>query len=99
MDDGKRYTFRRAKSSDGVPWSQDKGCIMFCVQTFIGVGLLVFCALSLWVEQDCNKEAPYWGLIGTLCGFFFRKVASEGGAKIMSISRGQKEDVSGSSNK
>jgi hypothetical protein len=93
MQEKKRYTFQQyAKEKANRPettaaWCTQKGCVVFAVQTFIGVGLLIFCGISLYTEEDCNKEAPYWGLIGTLCGFFFRKVASESGTKIVSITK------------
>jgi hypothetical protein len=56
----------------------DKRCVTFIVQTFIGVGLLVFCAVSIQVQTNCDKATPFWGLIGTLCGFFFRKISFSG---------------------
>jgi len=56
----------------------DKHCLLFFVQTFIGVALLLFCGVRLTVEHDCDKAAPYWGLIGTICGFFFRKISTGG---------------------
>jgi hypothetical protein len=96
MDADEKYKFERGKSTVRFTWWKEKACVVFGVQTFIGILLLVFCAVSLWTVHDCNKEAPYWGLIGTLCGFFFRKVASEGGFRIRNA---QKEDVSGSSTK
>ena len=75
MEKERRYTFRHTPAT-ALPWWKEKSCVMFGVQTFIGVCLLTFCAISLWTVNDCHKEAPYWGLVGTLCGFFFRKVAS-----------------------
>lgn len=54
----------------------DKQFIHFLVQTCIGVGLLVFCAIELTVEKDCERSAPYWGLMGTICGFFFRSITT-----------------------
>jgi hypothetical protein len=57
-------------------FSVDKQFAHFLVQTLLGVALLVFCAVQLRTEEDCERSAPYWGLIGTLCGFFFRKVTS-----------------------
>lgn len=52
----------------------DKQFAHFLVQTLVGLGLLCFCSAQLVREDDCETTAPYWGLIGTLCGFFFRKV-------------------------
>lgn len=57
----------------------DKRCVMFSVQTVIGVSLLAFCAYRLATEPDCDRAAPYWGLIGSIVGFFFNKL-SMGGA-------------------
>lgn len=56
----------------------DKQFVMFTVQTVIGIGLLSFCAWQLATEPDCERNSPYWGLIGTMCGFFFRKVSFTG---------------------
>ena len=55
--------------------TMDKQFVMFLVQTLLGASLLSFCAFRLTEETDCDKNAPYWGLIGTICGFFFRKVS------------------------
>ena len=55
--------------------TMDKQFVMFLVQTLMGAGLLAFCAFRLTTETDCDRNAPYWGLIGTICGFFFRKVS------------------------
>ena len=55
-------------------FAADKRCIVFLVQTCLGFGLLTFCALRLTYEKDCDRAAPYWGLIGTVTGFFFRKM-------------------------
>lgn len=52
----------------------DKRCVTFSIQAFIGISLLTFCSFRLATEPDCDRAAPYWGLIGTLCGFFFRKM-------------------------
>lgn len=52
----------------------DRACVMFIVQTLIGIGLLIFCGYRLSTEADCDRASPYWGLIGTLCGFFFNKM-------------------------
>jgi len=53
----------------------DRACVMFIVQTLIGGGLLTFCGYRLSTETNCDKASPYWGLIGTLCGFFFRTMS------------------------
>ena len=55
--------------------TMDKQFVMFLVQTLMGAGLLAFSAFRLTTETDCDRNAPYWGLIGTICGFFFRKVS------------------------
>ncbi len=49
----------------------DKRCLIFLIQSIIGVGMLLFCALRLTYEPECDKAAPYWGLIGSVSGFFF----------------------------
>jgi hypothetical protein len=54
----------------------DKQFALFFVQTAVGGGLLVFSAYRLTTEPECDRAAPYWGLIGTLCGFFFREVST-----------------------
>jgi len=54
----------------------DRACVMFIVQTLIGSGLLTFCGYRLSTETNCDKASPYWGLIGTLCGFFFRTMSA-----------------------
>lgn len=63
----------------------DRQFTMFIVQTLVGVGLLTFCAYRLTVEFDCDRNAPYWGLIGTICGFFFRKVSKTSPVQIKQI--------------
>jgi len=64
----------------------DKRCVMFSVQTFIGIALLTFCAYRLTTEPECDRAAPYWGLIGTIMGFFFNKMS-------MSTSTGRGGDM------
>lgn len=62
----------------------DKRCVMFSVQTVIGISLLTFCAYRLATEPDCDRAAPYWGLIGSIVGFFFNKLSmgsSSGGTR------------------
>jgi len=54
-------------------FSIDKRCLFFGVQTFIGVGLLVFCAFRLAFETSCDRASPYWGLVGSIVGFFFQQ--------------------------
>jgi hypothetical protein len=56
-------------------FTMDKPCVVFSVQTLLGAGLLVFSSYRLTTEPDCDRAAPYWGLIGTLCGFFFNRVS------------------------
>lgn len=53
----------------------DHRCIVFAVQTFLGFALLTFCAYELSSETDCERSAPYWGLLGTIAGFFFNKLS------------------------
>lgn len=53
----------------------DTRCVVFSVQTLIGFTLLAFCAYELSTEQECDRAAPYWGLIGTIAGFFFNKLS------------------------
>lgn len=53
----------------------DTRCVVFTVQTLIGFTLLAFCAYELSTEQECDRAAPYWGLIGTIAGFFFNKLS------------------------
>ena len=48
---------------------------VFVIQTIIGFCVLSFCAYQLAHEHDCNRATPYWGLVGTICGFFFRKIS------------------------
>lgn len=48
--------------------------VIFIVQTLVGIGVLSFCLYAV-DSSDCNKAAPFWGLIGTVVGFFFRKVS------------------------
>ena len=57
-------------------FSVDRRCVTFLVQTLIGVFLLAFCATRLTLEHDCDRAAPYWGLIGTISGFFFNKMSN-----------------------
>jgi hypothetical protein len=72
MADEKEAEFRIWRS---CCLQMDRQFTMFVVQTIVGVGLLTFCAYRLTVEFDCDRNAPYWGLIGTICGFFFQKVS------------------------
>lgn len=53
----------------------DTRCVVFTIQTLIGFTLLTFCAYELSTEQECDRAAPYWGLIGTITGFFFNKLS------------------------
>lgn len=53
----------------------DQRCIVFIVQTLMGVALIVFCAYMLSTEKNCDRATPYWGLIGTIAGFFFNKLS------------------------
>lgn len=53
----------------------DQRCVVFMVQTLMGVALLIFCAYMLSTEKNCDRAAPYWGLIGTIAGFFFNKLS------------------------
>lgn len=53
----------------------DQRCVVFSVQTILGMALIIFCAYMLSIETNCDKAAPYWGLIGTLAGFFFNRLS------------------------
>jgi predicted cobalt transporter CbtA len=59
----------------------DRRCAMFLVQSFVGFALLTFSAVRLTTETDCDRSAPYWGLIGTISGFFFNKLTMGGNKK------------------
>lgn len=52
----------------------DQRCVVFTVQTLLGMALTIFCAYMLSTETNCDRAAPYWGLIGTVAGFFFNKL-------------------------
>lgn len=52
----------------------DQRCTVFIVQTLMGTALIMFCAYMLSTEKNCDRAAPYWGLIGTIAGFFFNKL-------------------------
>ena len=51
-----------------------RSLVIFFVQTFVGVAVLVFALIAV-DNSDCEKSAPYWGVIGTVIGFFFRKIS------------------------
>ena len=51
-----------------------RSLVIFFVQTLIGIGVLAFAFVAV-DSGDCEKSAPYWGVIGTVIGFFFRKVS------------------------
>lgn len=70
----KTYTFTDS-TWKSCCFSVDRRCVMFLVQTFIGAALLAFCAVRLTTEGDCDRAAPYWGLIGTISGFFFNRLS------------------------
>ena len=53
----------------------DRKFVTFVVQTMIGLCILSFCAIQLASIDDCNRSTPYWGLVGTITGFFFRKMS------------------------
>ena len=53
----------------------DQRCIVFTVQTLLGMALIVFCAYMLSTETNCDRATPYWGLIGTIAGFFFNRLS------------------------
>jgi hypothetical protein len=57
-------------------FTMDKSFVMYLVQTCIGGGLLIFSAYRLSTEPNCDRASPYWGLIGTICGFFFKSVSN-----------------------
>jgi len=54
----------------------DRRLAVFVVQTIVGIMLLAFCAIQLSVTEDCHRSTPYWGLIGTVIGFFFQKLGA-----------------------
>lgn len=41
----------------------------------MGMALIVFCAYMLSTETNCDRATPYWGLIGTIAGFFFNRLS------------------------
>jgi len=70
--------------ADGLPetkpWRSccclcERSFVVFLTQTIFGLCILTFCAYQLSSDIDCNRATPYWGLIGTICGFFFRKIS------------------------
>lgn len=69
-------------------FSLDKAFVTYAVQSVVGTCLLGFSAYRLTTEPDCDRAAPYWGLIGTMCGFFFRKVATSATSGLGSKSAG-----------
>lgn len=56
----------------------DRQFVIFVVQTIIGLFVLSFCGWQLASIEDCNRATPYWGLMGTITGFFFRKLSIKG---------------------
>jgi hypothetical protein len=54
----------------------DKSFLIFLVQTVLGLLILTFCAWQLIVVEDCARATPYWGLVGTITGFFFNNMMS-----------------------
>lgn len=69
------------EDNDEHKWSSccfylDQRCIIFTVQTIIGMAMITFCAYMLSTETNCDRAAPYWGLIGTIAGFFFNKIGN-----------------------
>jgi len=57
----------------------DKRCVQFSVQTMIGMIILTYCGYQLSTEDNCEKQSPYWSLIGSIVGFFFGKSSIGGG--------------------
>ena len=51
----------------------DQDCAVYFIQTIIASSLIVFSCIRLAVEENADKSAPFWGLIGTMCGFIFVK--------------------------
>lgn len=51
----------------------DSECARYIVQTVIGGSLILFSCVRLATETNADKTAPYWGLIGTMCGFIYMK--------------------------
>ena len=52
----------------------DRECAMYIVQTIVGTSLIIFACVELAVGTNPEKSAPFWGLIGTMCGFIFIKM-------------------------
>jgi hypothetical protein len=83
------------KSDDDKSWESccfrlNQHCVVFIVQTIMGSALLVFSAYMLTTEKNCDRAAPYWGLIGTIAGFFFNKL-SNGYSGVYDITRVQSD--------
>jgi hypothetical protein len=51
----------------------DKRILIYSIQTTITFIILGFCFYKLETEEECDKSAPYWGLMGTIIGFVFNK--------------------------
>jgi hypothetical protein len=50
---------------------------VYAVQTVVACALIIFSCISVATETNADKSAPYWGLIGTMCGFIFIKARSD----------------------
>jgi hypothetical protein len=74
---GESFTENTQTCSD--PWClQDRRCALFVVQSVLGFFMLGFCAFQLSGQEDCHLSGPYWGLVGTVTGFFFQKLSVQG---------------------
>lgn len=73
----RRTKSRKAKNEwRSCCFTVDRRLAVFVVQTVVGILLLAFCAVQLTVTEDCHRSTPYWGLIGTVIGFFFQKLGT-----------------------
>ena len=55
----------------------DRDCVVYMLQTVIGCALIAFSCIQLATEDNADKTAPYWGLVGSMCGFIFIKAKAE----------------------
>ncbi len=51
----------------------DRDCAVYFIQTIVATSLIAFSCIRLAIEENADKSAPFWGLIGTMCGFIFVK--------------------------
>ena len=55
----------------------NSNCVVYAVQTVVACALIIFSCIRVATETNADKSAPYWGLIGTMCGFIFIKARSD----------------------